>query len=426
MNMLDLYRLATGHIEPALQLVLNRRLKNGKEAPGRVDERKGIAPLQRLPGTLVHLHAASVGEAQSALVIIDRLLKADDKLHVLITTGTVTSARMMEKNLPARSLHQFAPLDHPGWVKRFMDHWRPDLVLWMESELWPNMLHEIKSRGIPSVLINARLSDKSFSRWKYFKNSAHEILSSFNIILAQTEKDTERFGVLGACNVITTDNLKFSAKPLGYDEGSFKKLSAHLGGRPLWLFASTHKGEETMAARVHERLKASITDLLTIIVPRHPDRRDQIEMELEKTGLKVLFRGEDKTAPTAETDIYIADTMGELGLFYRLAPVACIGRSFSDDGGGGHNPIEAAQLHCAVLHGPHIQYQKAIYDEMNDARAAVMVEDESALVQKLNDLLIRPDYLESCRKAATDFLRQKESVVDRVMNNVLPLLEHAK
>jgi 3-deoxy-D-manno-octulosonic-acid transferase len=422
MKMLELYRFTTKYLTPLLDFLLAKRLKNGKEDPARLLERKGYSAITRPVGPLVHLHAASVGEAQSALILINRLLTAYPNLFILVTSGTITSATILAKNLPARALHQYAPLDRAEWVEQFLNHWRPDAVLWMESELWPNMLDAIRSRAIPAALINARLSDKSYHRWRFFKSFANDILSTFSIIMAQTETDADRFRALGASTVIVTDNIKYSAKALPVDEAQHALLAGHLLGRPVWLYASSHDGEEILAARVHERLQSTIPDLLTIIVPRHPARRDAIIKSLLPTGLTVQLRGDAKTPPEPGTDLYIADTLGELGLFYRLAPVACIGRSFSHDGGGGHNPIEAAQLSCAVITGPHVQYQQAIFDAMLAEGAARQVHTEAALQTCLHDYLTQPDLLNKAQQNALAFARSHEHVIEHVMNALAPLL----
>ena len=422
-TMLDAYRAITKSLTPVLEASLRARLKNGKEIEGRVDEKKGITAKHRPEGALIWLHAASVGEAQSALILINKLLRKNAAASILVTTGTATSARLMEKNLPQRAFHQFAPWDHPVWVARFLNHWKPDFVLWMESELWPNMLDEIKRRHIPAALINARLSDKSYARWRLFKSFARNTLSAFSVIIAQTPEDAARFSALGVENVSAPGNLKFSAKPLPCDETELKKLAAHINGRPAWLFASTHAGEESMACRIHEKLKSIYPDILTIIAPRHPERRDEIRTVCSKTILRFIFRSERKIPPDSETDLYIADTMGELGLLYRLAPIACIGRSFSDDGGGGHNPIEASQLRCAVLHGPNVQFQQAIYDEMDEVGASVKVRDEDTLIQILRKCLSDPAYVKSLQESAYVFASAKEKVIERLMNILNPLLE---
>ena len=344
-KLLQFYRWLTDRLEKPLQKLVQNRIKQGKEDASRVDERYGHPGKARPKGKLIWLHAASVGEAQSALILIDTLLGRLNDVHILVTSGTKTSASLMEKKLPDRAFHQYYPLDHPAWVQRFLEHWKPNLVFWMESELWPNMLLNIHCRNIPAILVNARLSNTSFRRWNFFKNGAADILQTFSLILTQTARDSVRFQELGAGSVVVTDNLKYSARPLPCPEDAFKPLSAAIGARKTWLFASTHAGEEAMACRLHQILKNAYPDLLTIIAPRHPERGTDVDDLCKAQGLKTILRGQDHALPDAETDIYIANTLGELGLFYRLVPIACIGRSFSDDGGGGHNPVEAAQLH---------------------------------------------------------------------------------
>lgn len=423
--MLKLYKTITGASEPFLKLLLKKRLRAGKEDGLRIKERKGKTPLDRPEGKLYWLHAASVGEAQSALILIHALLKNDKKVHILVTTGTKTSAEMMAKKLPERTTHQFYPLDHPKWVARFLDHWSPDFVFWMESELWPNMLGNIKARDIPAVLINARLSPRSFKRWQKFRSSITDILSTFTIILSQTEQEGEYYKALGAQNVYVTDNIKYSADALDYSEQDFGKIHARIKNRPTWLYASTHKGEETLACDIHAELKQRIPDLLTIIVPRHPERGREIVPLCEKFDLDTLTRGRSKRLPDADTDIYIADTLGELGLFYSLSPIAVIGRSFSDDGGGGHNPIEAAQLGCSVLHGPNVQNLQDIFDDMNQCGAAVKVEDKEQFIEELQKLFSDQSYLQNLQNKANDFAGAKTRVIDTVMDHLKPLLKDA-
>lgn len=420
--MLKLYTAGMRQAENLLHAALQRRLKAGKESADRFDERLGVASAERPKGNLVWLHAASVGEAQSALILVSTIRQHYPEIHILLTTGTLTSADMMEKNLPEGAFHQFYPVDNPKWVARFLDHWQPDFILWMESELWPNMLLEIKARNIPAVLVNARMSPKSLQRWSLFSKSAAQILSCFSHILCQTDQDAAAYKQLGALNVTVTDNLKFSAAKLSASEDDLKALSITLQ-RPCWVYASSHAGEELLAARVHAVLKASIPELLTIIVPRHPQRRDEIAEALNDIGVNVVFRGDNVTLPNEEADLYIADTMGELGLFYRACPIALIGRSFSDDGGGGHNPIEAAQLHCAVLHGPNVQNLQEIFDDMNEAGAAIRVENEGALVQKLQSLLGDKTLCETQQQKAFEFAASKAQVLDRVMDVLNPYLK---
>ncbi|MBU0800916.1 MAG: 3-deoxy-D-manno-octulosonic acid transferase [Alphaproteobacteria bacterium] len=413
-----------GKSGPFLRSLLARRARASKEDPARLPERMGTASLPRPAGKLVWLHAASVGEAQSALILLDALLERDPSLHVLVTTGTVNSATHMARRLPARAMHQFVPMDHPQWVAAFLDHWRPDRVLWMESELWPNMLAAIKSHNIPAVLINARLSARSVKRWRLVRKTIADLLSTFTIILAQTEDDAANFRALGAARVVVTDNIKYAAAPLPLDDAALPALFAAIGARPIWVYASTHDGEEDLACRLHTRLSKTLPDLLTIIVPRHPERRAAIVETCARHNLPAALRSTG-ALPTNQDAVYIADTMGELGLFYRIAPLACIGRSFSNDGGGGHNPIEAAQLGCAVIHGPHIQNLAALFDEMNAAGAALRLRDEADFEAQLTRLLTNSFACDELRDRGAAFVMAKAQILDRVMSSLAPVMAAA-
>jgi 3-deoxy-D-manno-octulosonic-acid transferase len=421
---LDVYAWGTSAGKPFIRALLKHRLKQGKESPERLQERMGTPSMPRPQGPLIWVHAASVGEAQSALILVETLLQENATLHILVTTGTRTSAELMSKKLPERAFHQFYPVDHTQWVRRFLDYWKPDAIFWMESELWPNMLREVKQREIPCALVNARLSPQSYKRWAMLSGSAKRLLSAFSGVLCQTQADADAYTSLGAHNVHVTDNLKYSAEPLSADKDSLKALQDVLGDRPSWVYASSHAPEEEIAASVHARLKEQHPKLLTIIVPRHPERRDDIREALSKTGLNVVFRGEGKALPEDNTDIYVADTLGELGLFYTLSDIAFIGRSLSSDGGGGHNPIEAAQLNCTVMHGPLIQNLQDIYDDMASSNAAIEVADADALYAALEKNISNPDTLQGNQKRAADFANAKTSVLSRVMDHVRPMVEN--
>lgn len=410
---------------PVLNMVLKKRALKGKEDPDRIDERRGIAGRARPDGALIWIHAASVGEAQSALVLVDQLLQHAPSIHILVTTGTQTSAKRMKDSLPDRAIHQFMPLDHPDWTNRFLDHWQPDCVFWMESELWPNILNSIKARGIPAGLINARLSPRSYRRWKLIKGSISDLLNTFDIILTQSESDADNFKALGAKNVMSRGNLKYSAAPLPFDDGDFKKLQAAIGLRPVIVYASTHDGEEKIAAELHDLLVHTSPDLLTVIIPRHPQRGTQVADDIKAMGLNALLRSENKALPDTDTQIYIADTLGEMGLFYRVARIAYVGRSLSNDGGGGHNPLEPALLNCAVIHGKNIQNLRDIYDEMQSVNACIMAEDKDALTQKLAALLGDDEMVEGYIKRAREFSNTKVHVIDNVMNELKLILEDA-
>ncbi len=420
-----IYKYLTSVSAPLLNGILKTRLKKGKESPDRIDEKKGLTTRTRPDGALIWIHAASIGEAQSTVILIKHFLKQHASLNILVTTGTLTSASLMERQLPPRAFHQFYPLDHPSWVQRFLDHWQPNAVIWMESELWPNMLHAIKERKIPAALINARMSDKSFRSWNKLTSISRPMLSAFNIILCQTAHDESLFNALGARQTQVTDNIKYSASKLPVDAQQLQELRDKIYNRPVWLYASTHAGEEEIACNIHEKLKLKFPDLLTIIVPRHPERRNDILEQGIHPNLNIMLRTKEKRAPKGDTDIYLADTLGELGLFYRLSPIAMIGRSFSLDGGGGHNPIEAAQLGCTVLHGPNVQNLQDIFDEMDSAKASTPIDTPDHLYETLRDLFTHPDRIEAQQNTALTYSRKKVKIIDVVLDALEPVLQNA-
>ncbi len=422
-NMLQFYTSITARAKPLFNKVLAKRIAKGKEDAQRLDERRGIVTRDRPKGTLIWVHAASVGEAQSALILIETLLKANQTARILVTTGTRTSAARMETALPERAFHQFIPLDHPEWVARFLDHWKPDTAFWMESELWPNMLAAMKERNIPAALINARLSEKSMGRWRFVKNSIAELLSTFQIILAQSEHDAQNFRSLGAGHVIATGNLKYSASPLPYNEDDFKAIKGITGQRPTIVYASTHGGEEDIAASIHDILANAFPDLLTIIIPRHPDRGTAIQDTLAAKHTGVLAREQAMNLPDENTRIYIANTLGEMGLFYRLSDIVYVGRSLSNDGGGGHNPLEPALLNCAVLHGANIQNLQDIYNDMQAENACIAAQNAEDLAQKLEWLLSDAEERGNFINRARDFSNTKTHVIEDVMKHISPMLD---
>ena len=271
---LSLYRGLTTVAAPLIDRYLKKRLAKGKEHPTRFPERLGQASIARPDGKLVWLHGASVGESVSLLPLIDRIQKTYPDFTVLLTTGTVTSAALMEKRLPQNVLHQFIPVDRLPFVRGFLNHWKPDLAIWSESELWPNLICEINTRNIPMALINARMSANSEKNWNRFSGLIKTLLSAFDICLTQTEADETRYKKFGARHVESIGNLKYASDALPANMDELEKLQAQIGQRPMWLAASTHPGEEILCARLHQRLKQQFPDLLSIIAPRHPERGD--------------------------------------------------------------------------------------------------------------------------------------------------------
>ena len=412
--MLRLYRALTVLATPLIALYLGRRRRAGKEDPERFPERLGVAGAERPEGKLLWVHGASVGEALAALPLIARILESRPGLHVLMTTGTVTSARLMAERLPARARHQYAPIDQPRAVRSFLDHWRPDLALWIESEFWPNLLADTQGRGVPMVLINGRMSKRSYGRWKLMRGVIRRLLGGFALCLAQSERDAGRLGDLGAGDVRVLGNLKSVAPPLPVRQADLEAMRAAVGRRPLWLAASTHAGEETIAAASHRALAADHAGLLTVIAPRHPERGPAIAEDLREDGLTVALRSAGETI-TGRTDIYIADSLGELGLFYRLAPIAFVGGSLVPH--GGQNPLEPARLDCAVIVGPHMEN----FDGM--AVGALAVADGEGLTAAVGRLLTDSGERDRRIAAGRAMAEVKEGVLDRIEAALAPYLD---
>ena len=417
-----LYRSLTQVGGPAIHYYLHRRRLAGKEDLTRQDERLGIASCPRPPGPLVWFHAASVGESLSIKSLVDRLIVADPRLHILVTTGTVTSAQLMATRLPARAFHQFVPVDRPGYVSRFLDHWRPDLILWIESEIWPNMLWEIGRRRLRAALINARMSERSFRRWQHVPGFIGPLLGAFRLCLAQTAADAERLSALGAGEIRTTGNLKFSAEPPPAATAPLAALSQSIGDRPVWLLASSHPGEDAVAAAVHKALAPHLPGLLTVIAPRHPHRGRDIQALLTNQGLTARCRSAG-ALPAPDDDAYIADTLGEMGVLYRLAPVVCVGGSLVPH--GGQNPIEPAQLGCALLFGPHMGNFAEIAAQLTDAEAALPVRDGTELADAVGRLLADPEARRRLAEAAGRVTAGHRQVVSVALAALRPLLTEA-
>lgn len=418
--MLSLYRVATVLGTPLIRLYLAARMAHGKEDRARFGERLGRPSLPRLDGPLVWAHAASIGESLSMVPLVERLLRERPGLRILFTTGTVTSAEMMAERLPEGAFHQYVPVDRLSYVRGFLDYWRPDLVLWAESEFWPNLVTEPAARGMPVVLVNGRVSPRSFAGWRRAPGLIGRLLGGFALCLGQAEIDAERLRRLGAGNAKSVGNLKFAAPPLPADRKALDFLSATLDERPRWLAASTHPGEEIVVASVHRCLTANHPDLLTIIVPRHPERGAAIAETLRADGHSVALRSAGETIGAA-TDIYLADTLGELGLFFRLADVVFMGKSLVPL--GGQNPIEPARLGCALIHGPHMANFEDMVARMKEIGAAEEVADEAALAVAVAHFLDDADRRRRIIEAARAFADGEVHVLDSVMEELAPFLD---
>jgi 3-deoxy-D-manno-octulosonic-acid transferase len=372
------YRGFTAMATPLSRLVLARRLSRGKEHPQRLAERRGETRIARPPGPLIWAHGASVGEMLAVIPLVEGVRARN--FNVLVTSGTVTSARLAEERLPANVIHQFVPLDTPRYTARFLEHWRPNLALLAESDLWPNLIMAATEKNIPLILVNGRLSERSFTRWRYLPHTIQALLGRFDLCLTQSEPDAERYAELGAPRVTMTGNLKLDVPAPPVDAGKLAAMRAVVRQRPVIAAASTHPGEEAVIIDAVRRLRKSFPGLLTIIAPRHPERGAGVVEIATAAGLNAVARSRG-LLPDRGTDVYVADTIGELGLIYRLAPIVFMGGSLVRH--GGQNPIEAAKLGAAILHGPHVWNFTEIYSALDDARGAEEVLDVNRLAVRI-------------------------------------------
>ncbi|MCA3364045.1 MAG: 3-deoxy-D-manno-octulosonic acid transferase [Roseomonas sp.] len=422
------WALIASLMAPFLPFYLRRRVAKGKEIAERLPERQGHGAA-RPPGRLVWCHAASNGETLSLLPLLAALAKQDPALSFLVTTGTVTSAHLLEQRLSPelapRTQHRFLPLDVPRWVARFLAGWRPDLAVIVESELWPNMLAAAGRQGVPLALINARMSARSARNWGWAAGFARALLGRFALILAQTEADAARFSALAGREAPCWGNLKYAAPPLPADPAELARLQAAWAGRPVWLAASTHPGEDEIIIAAHRLLAAEQPRLLTVIVPRHPPRGPDIAALAG--DLPAARRGAGQEAGQG-AGIYVADTLGELGLFYRLAQVALIGGSLVAH--GGQNPLEAARLGCPILIGPHHFNFSEIISRLRAAHALAEIPDGAVAVQALAAqvarLLADPAAGQAMAGAAAALAQDQAGLPGRIATSLLPLIHEAR
>jgi 3-deoxy-D-manno-octulosonic-acid transferase len=414
---LRVYRRLSAVAAPVTGLLIRRRLRQGKEEPERVGERRGLASVDRPRGPLIWIHGASVGEVLAAAQLVERLRALD--VHILLTSGTVTSAAIVAQRFSSDVIHQYVPFDTPGYVTRFLDHWQPSLALFIESDLWPNLILASAARRVPMVLINGRMSHRSFPRWQRAYASISALLGRFDLCLAQSDVDAERFAALGGRDVIATGNLKLDVQAPPADEAKLGSLIAATRGRPTIVAASTHAGEEEIIADVHRRLSKRFPSLLTVIVPRHPARGQAIAHMIYSAGLHVAVRSQEQL-PSIQTDVYVADTLGELGLFYRLAPIVFMGGSLVEH--GGQNPIEAIKLGAAVVHGPHVFNFTDVYDALDAAQGARLADNQESLAAQIGQWLTDHVARQRTVDAGSKVVGQLGGALDRTLNALEPYL----
>jgi len=415
------YRAATAALAPIVPILLSRRARLGKEDESRGNERLARHLMPRPEGPIVWVHGASVGECLAALPLIEALL-ADPARNVLVTSGTVTSSKLMEERLPPRAIHQFVPIDLPAAVARFLDHWKPDVGLFVDSDLWPNLIFEAKARGIGLALVNARMSERSFAGWRWAPKTAAALLSAFDLCLAQDDAIAQRFRLLGTPHVETIGSLKADAPPLPADPQALAALRQAIGTRPILLAAQTHPGEDETILPASDTLRRVFPDLLTVLVPRHVARGAELAMMSAMRQARRRSLGE---LPEATTAVYIADTMGELGLFYRLAPFAFVGGSLIRH--GGQNPLEAARLGVAVMAGPHTFNFEGAYAAIFRAQGAGVVHSSAEIAAFAQRLLADKDESKRMGQAAQSAAASLGGAVGKTLAAVEQLLkQHAR
>ncbi len=418
---LHAYRTGLRIGEPAVAGLLAWRAYRGKEDPRRVAERRGIPGRARPVGPLVWMHGASVGEVLSLVALVEGMIARG--YSVLVTTGTRSAADLIGARLPPGAVHQYVPLDAPRWIERFLEHWQPDIALVAESEIWPNTILTLDRLDIPLILVNARMSDRSFRGWERARGTAAALLSRFAVCLAQTEEDGARFAKLGAPRVSVTGNLKYDAPVPPADPQQLNYLGGMMADRPVWVAASTHPGEDAAVAHAHASLRARFPNLLTVIAPRHPRRGGEAMACAEAVGLRCARRSAG-ARPLPNVDVYVADTIGELGLFYRLSPLVFLGGSLVPR--GGQNPIEPVRLDSAILHGPHTGNFTQVYAALDRAGGASVVANGGELTDLVGQLLADRRQLARMARIGQEALAPFEGAVGRTLAVLDPFVAQMK
>lgn len=413
---LRLYEAAAAALSSLAPAWLRYRVRLGKEDPRRWPERLGQASLARPPGRLVWLHGVSVGESLSLLPLVARLREERPDVAILVTSGTVASAELLEARLGGRALHQYAPLDTPGAVARFLDAWKPELGVFVESELWPNLILDARRRGVRLALISARLSDASAASWRRAPRAAQALLGAFDLILARDEAAARRFASLGGRVAGLTD-LKFGSPALPFDPVALTVAREAVDGRSVLLAASTHEGEDALILDAYRDAYRNDNALL-IIAPRHPVRGEAIEALARDRGLSVARRSTG--GRLGETAVYVADTVGELGLWYRLADLAVIGGSLLPDVAGGHNPLEPARLGCPFISGPHVR-DWPVYGAL-EAAAATRLATADHLRGWFSRAIAGPSTLAHMARRAEAFAAAGDAAAGQTADHILGLL----
>ena len=420
--LLRLYRVLTTLMVPVAYWLVSRKLRAHAVEPHRLGERLGNTISPRAPGPVIWFHAASVGESLSVLTLITRMGERLPRHEFLITSGTATSAKLIARRLPPHTRHQFAPLDATGPLRRFYSYWHPVAGIFVESELWPGMLIEGQAAGVRLALLNARLSEKSVQGWRRWPKTARYVLDRFDLMLTQNRKTADNLLAMGADpdRVEVGSNLKATSAPLPVNGDVLATMQGDLGGRPVWVASSTHPGEEAVVLAAHHLLLARFPDLLLLLIPRHPERGDEVAGMIEEAGLAQARRSPGETL-TPQTQVYLADTLGETGTWYALAPIVFLGGSLKPI--GGHNPFEPAQAGAAVITGPHVTNFAETYTPLIASGGAVEVTDADQLARAVTRWLEDGAALATARKAAGEYVAAQTAVLEQVVDTLCKALD---
>ncbi len=413
------YGLASRALSPVLPLWLNRRVKHGKEDKTRLGERYGRTKLARPQTRLVWMHGASVGETMMLLPLIERFLQMDKNLTILVTSGTLTSARLLEDKLPKRAFHQFLPADTPTAINRFFNHWQPDLGVFVESDIWPNLILTAHKSNIPLALINARMSEKSLAKWQKYKGTAQTLLGGFKLILAADKQTAQGLGQILGKEIELSGNLKQALPPPAFNKTVLKAYKNALADRLIWCAASTHKGEDEIILTAHQHLQKQQKNPFLILAPRHIERKDEIIALIKQAGFSYILSS-SKKPPKQEVDILLMDEMGKMGLVYALSDIAFIGGSLLA-GLKGHNPLEPAWLDCAILTGPYYESFADTYNSLISDNGVLQTSKEK-LADDIIQLMQKQAKRKALSKAANNYAKSKTAVLDIVVDRLSPLL----
>ncbi len=420
-----LYRVycgATSVLRPVAWKIVRDKLQAAGVSATRQQERLGHSSLPRPHGQLIWFHAASVGESLSVLSLIRSLGRRLPEAEFLVTSGTPTSAALIEKRLPPRTRHQYPPLDAARPVKRFLEHWRPAAGIFVESEIWPRLIVEGASGGTPLALLNARLSEKSVAGWKKRPKTAKFILGHFNLFLTQNDRTAENLTSLGADpdRVKPGTNLKAMSDPLPVDDETLGDIRDQIGERPVWIASSTHEGEEETVLEAHNELLKDRPDLLLLLIPRHPDRRDQVADIVKGSSNSIALRSLEQKI-SKQTQVYVADTLGDTGTWYAVSPIVFLGGSLLEI--GGHNPFEPAQAGAAVITGPGYFNFAETFAPLVESGGAIEVNDASQLAKAVNLWLSDENALQKAQSAAKECVNSQKSALKDVVETLVSNLK---